>query len=54
MKKYIQLTIWASLIFPVAIRAQQKIEATINSTLTGKIVDSETQTPLEGAVIQIK
>lgn len=34
--------------------AQQVIEPIINSTLTGKIIDTRTRSPLPGAVVQIK
>jgi len=52
--KSFYIIVLAGLLYPFCSSAQEKIEPIINSTLTGKVVNSRTQAPLEGAVIQIK
>jgi len=54
MKNIFYIIIVYAFFNPLKMLAQQKIEPIINSTLTGKVVDGQTQTPLEGAVIRIK
>lgn len=54
MKQLFYTYILLTLLMPVVGIAQQKIEPIINSTLTGRVVDGRTQSPLEGAVIRIK
>jgi TonB-linked SusC/RagA family outer membrane protein len=54
MKKYLSASLWITLLGPLLVFGQNHIEPTINSTLDGKVIDTKTQLPLAGAVIQIK
>jgi TonB-linked SusC/RagA family outer membrane protein len=54
MKNIFYILIAFTLLGRDAALAQERIEPVINSTLTGKVVDGQTQTPLEGAVLRIK
>ena len=54
MKKFLHIVFIPAIIFTTTAFAQQRIEPIINSTLSGKVVNSRTQLPLEGAVIHIK
>ena len=54
MKKLLLLWVWLIVLFPSVIFAQSSIKPTINSTLSGKIVDNKTRVSLPGAVVRIK
>jgi len=54
MKKVLLLVSWLSGIAPATILAQSVSDPVINSTLTGTVIDSKTQTPLIGALVRIK
>ncbi|SFM58643.1 TonB-linked outer membrane protein, SusC/RagA family [Chitinophaga sp. YR627] len=55
MKKVLLLITWLSGMAPVTLYAQQTVsDPVINSTLTGTVVDSKTQTPIIGALVRIK
>ncbi|MGN6494311.1 MAG: SusC/RagA family TonB-linked outer membrane protein [Agriterribacter sp.] len=53
MKKHV-LTWLGSLMLPLFILAQVPSDPIINSTLSGRVVDYKTKTPLGGAVVHIK
>jgi len=54
MKKILCGIIWLIIAVPLSVRSQTGIDPVINSTLSGKVIDSKTKLPLTGAVIQIK
>src|SRR5688500_8242933 len=54
MKQLFYIGILLPIFFVTRSFGQQQIEPIINSTLSGKVVDSRTQLALEGAVIRIK
>lgn len=54
MKKVLLLVSWLSGIAPATLLAQSVSDPVINSTLTGTVIDSKTQTPLIGALVRIK
>jgi TonB-linked SusC/RagA family outer membrane protein len=54
MKKVLLLVAWLSGIAPATLLAQSVSDPVINSTLTGTVIDSKTQTPLIGALVRIK
>ncbi|MEI9942804.1 MAG: TonB-dependent receptor [Chitinophagaceae bacterium] len=54
MKKFLSASVWIILLTPFWVFGQNDIEPIINSTLSGRVVSGKTQSPLAGAVIQIK
>jgi TonB-linked SusC/RagA family outer membrane protein len=52
VKKYLLLGAWLTVLSTVFVHAQT-VEPLINSTLSGKVIDSKTKAPLEGAVIRL-
>src|SRR3954463_12884537 len=53
MKKHLLIWVWLIVLSPVVIYAQS-VKPTINSTLSGKIIDDKTKAALPGAVVHIK
>jgi TonB-dependent starch-binding outer membrane protein SusC len=54
MKKYLLLGAWLLALLPFAGTAQSTTDAIINSTLSGRVLDSKTGTGLSGASVKIK
>jgi hypothetical protein len=54
MKKILYGMIGLLIAAPLAVFSQTGIDPVINSTLSGKVVDSRSKQPLTGAVVQIK
>jgi len=54
MKKILCGIIWLIIAVPLSVFCQTGIDPVINSTLSGKVVDSKSKQPLTGAVVQIK
>jgi TonB-dependent starch-binding outer membrane protein SusC len=54
MKKVLLLLSWLSGIAPATLWAQSVSDPVINSTLSGTVIDSKSQTPLIGALVRIK
>jgi TonB-linked SusC/RagA family outer membrane protein len=54
MKKVLLLIAWLTGIAPATLSAQSVSDPVINSTLTGTVIDSKSQTPLIGALVKIK
>lgn len=54
MKKVLLLLTWLSGIAPATLWAQSVSDPVINSTLSGTVIDSKSQTPLIGALVRIK
>ncbi|MBE7170802.1 MAG: TonB-dependent receptor [Williamsia sp.] len=54
MKNWTLVWVWLLAFSPVFLQAQTETQPTINSILSGKIVDSKTKEILDGAVVHIK
>src|SRR5690349_4689801 len=54
MKHFIPAGVWALLLTPMLVVAQKKTDATINSTLSGKVIDGKNRLLLPGASVHIK
>jgi TonB-linked SusC/RagA family outer membrane protein len=54
MKKKLCGILWLIIAVPLTVPSQTGIDPVINSTLSGKVVDSKNKLPLAGAVVQIK
>ena len=54
MKKHLLVWVWLIVLSPVVVIYAQSVKPTINSTLSGKVIDDKTKAPLPGAVVHIK
>ena len=54
MKMYLMAGMLSMLLAPLLVFSQVDVQPTINSTLSGRVIDSKTQLPLAGAVVHIK
>lgn len=54
MKTFLATIVWILFLMPLLVVGQKRAEATINSTLSGKVIDSRNRLPLPGASVHIK